>query len=122
MTAIYDGAFKCDSLNAIYVFSAIPPFIEDYSFTFSPDAYSNATLYVPEGYENIYGYANGWRYFNNIKSFDPTGVESVKEGTEHGSLLPIIYNMEGKVTDDLRPGFNIIRYGNGESKIVLIQE
>ncbi len=64
----------CDTLEVIRIPSSSPPPFDCASFIFDPDEtdrHANCLLIVPEGTEEIYRMAPGWRLFRNICCDNP---------------------------------------------------
>ena len=110
----------CDSLKSIYCASANPPATINYSFIANDYIYPSCVLYVPSGSEDAYSKADGWKKFQNIKSFDPSGVRVISDKTD---IIPVAYyTLSGKKIDVPQHGMNIIKYSNGQTKKVFLSE
>ena len=74
---------------------------------FDENVFNDATLFVPEGAEDAYRFAEGWKYFNNI-SVD-TGVSSVQFDKDNAIS---VYDITGRKIEDsienIKPGLYII--------------
>ena len=67
VTSIGGGAFEgCTGLKNLTIHNNRPP-VADSNIT-SQEVYDSCVLYVPEGSENAYYVADGWKYFKNIKT------------------------------------------------------
>lgn len=113
---------RCDSLRVVYSSAVTPPLTGEYPNIFSDETYEKAILYVPEGSETAYGTASGWNLFHTIKTFKPTDVESVIDSIEADIVPLYYYDLSGNKTDIPQRGFNIIKYSNGQTKKVFIEE
>lgn len=72
----------------------------------------NATLYVPEGSIDAYKEANYWKYFKEIKEFDPSGVNAINR---EKTTSPVIYDINGYRQSFPTRGIKII---NGRKTMV----
>lgn len=111
------GAFdRCDGLLSIRSLATVPPLL--FQDAFSSSVYDNAVLYVPAESVNDYKTADGWNQFRNIRAIGPTGVDLI------GSDIFAVeyYDLSGKMIDAPQRGFNIIKYSNGQTKKVFIEE
>lgn len=96
-----EGAFNnCETLSKLTCLAVIPPIISDSTFNYkifvnSPDA----TLYVPEGTEDAYRNAPGWRRFTNIiadQEYAPVTA------TDLGSEYYMVMHRSGNGLQDMR--------------------
>lgn len=70
LTNVGKWAFSnMSSLKSVYISALVPPTATDDIFEKKP---SDAVLYVPNGTENLYKYATGWRNFSNIVGIGET--------------------------------------------------
>lgn len=96
-----------NSLKKVYISALVPPTASDDIFENKP---SDAVLYVPNGTENLYKYASGWRYFSNIVGGD-SGDDDETDGGGSTSSFTITYDGEKNEVENvewLNP-----HYGNG---------
>lgn len=121
VTSVGEGFIAaCDNLKSIYCASANPPATTDYSFIVNGNIYPSCVLYVPSGSEDAYSKADGWKKFQNIKSFDPSSVKEISDNTY--PIPEAYYNLSGKKIDVPQKGMNIIKYSNGQTKKVFLSE
>ena len=113
---------RCDSLRVVYSSAVTPPLTGEYPNIFSDETYEKAILYVPEGSETAYGTASGWNLFHTIKTFKPTDVESVIDSIDADIVPLYYYDLSGNKTDIPQRGFNIIKYSNGQTRKVFVEE
>lgn len=117
VSCIGDNVFqKCDKLSSIYVNWSVPAKIASSAFI---SAYDNCILYVPKGTLQDYRLANGWKYFNNIVEFDPTGIDKVTTSADAKELSR--YSVNGQRLLAPTKGLNIVKYSDGSVKKVAVQ-
>lgn len=107
--SLYSNTFSgCSSLISI-ISKITTPFTIPQD-CFDDDAYSNATLYVPEGTKSKYMATNYWSFFDNIVEGEPTGISYVsynqKDIQAHDGIINVsgvgdgqqiaIYQVDGK--------------------------
>ena len=123
-----EGAFSlCEKLGDLICLSVVPPEITDE--TFNDKIFENnpdIPLYVPEGTEELYANAPGWRRFTNIigdQEYTPMPdlglqyymvVNSMGDGKQQRISMPLseIRNME--ISDD---GQHVIIHRNGRDDL-----
>ena len=128
-----EGAFKyCETLGDVTCLHTVPPVITD--STFNDLIFENKpdiTLYVPEGTEELYSEAPGWRRFPNIigdQEYDPT-PEKIREYYmvvhQHGENLKDVRIPVKEITDLLvddtsMPGQTslVVKHTNGNKKTI----
>ena len=110
LTSLGLGAFSyCDALTSIYIYAKQPPTVTKYVGT---GIYDHCTLYVPEGSEEAYAAAEGWKDFKNIVAMtdENTGDDNTEKGIAidatnfpdeffRGWLLSQTYGKDGVLTD-----------------------
>lgn len=117
LTEIGEGAFSYDSnLRTIYALMIAPPVIGKTVFY---EVTKFATLYVPVNSYTDYWLSDGWGDFKNIKTFDPTPVESVLT-TDKASELSR-YNVYGQRQGKSIKGLNIVKMSDGSVKKIMVQ-
>lgn len=79
--------------------------------------YSTVTLFVPEGCTDNYKAANIWKKFFNIEELPATSVDGVKTAAE--ATVEGIYTIDGKRTEEMLPGVNIVRMSDGSTKKIV---
>lgn len=85
-----------ENLKSITCFAALPPTITDEN-AFPTHVYTDATLYVPYGCNEVYREALGWKNFWNIEEMDPSaGVDSINyENENKGTDEVDVYSVDG---------------------------
>ena len=114
-----------NSLTEIYSYNPIPPKTETYE-----DFYEivHCKLFVPNGSQDAYSSADGWKYFNNIiEMADATATEKISSDNIHiyattngiviqsDETLPVsVYSITGqKIVDTIIQGIKQISLGKG---------
>ena len=97
------------------------PFAIDES-VFGRDKYMDqplsATLYVPEGTKTLYEAAKGWSVFPSIVEVESIGVTDVHKNF---ASLKEYYTIDGRRTNKMQRGINIIRMNDGTVKKVVVK-
>jgi hypothetical protein len=134
--SIVSGAFKDGSkIRTVKVYNSVPPETDD---TFSSKTYIDGVLYVPDGSEDAYAAAPGWKDFWEIKTMQiTTAISDVCDGTQYSvsdGVLHIvgdapvrvvaingavIYSGKGDNDINLNKGMYIVVIGDKASKIVV---
>lgn len=89
-----------------------------FSNVFSEAAYSNATLYVPQGTIDAYKSTEGWLEFKNIKEQSTTGIKAVDTNAKNATVKDV-FSVDGKKLQQPQKGINIVRYTDGTTKEIL---
>lgn len=114
VTSIDEWTFNdCNSLTEVYSLNLTPPSTNTTYSPFDDRIYQEATLYVPEEALEAYRNAEGWKQFQNIKGFDPTGIQGIEVDESCGQ--DVYYNLNGRRLSAPRKGLNII---NGKKVII----
>lgn len=83
---------------------------------FYSSTFSNAPLYVPAGTAGKYKSAEGWKKFYKIVEIAGTGID---EATVSAAEPYAVFDANGRRTNALKRGLNILRYGDGTVKKVI---
>ena len=84
VTSVGDYAFEgCTGLKNLTIHNNRPPVVDKYLT--SQEVYDSCVLYVPEGSENAYYVANGWKYFKNIQAIG--AVEKVPQDVNGDGIV-----------------------------------
>lgn len=111
---IEDEAFtKSPNIQAIYLNTTIPPTGIATSI-FQGIVYMNGILYVPYGYKDTYSTSYPWSEFSNIKEYDFSGIEEIKE--DGSDTILFYFNSSGIISHTPFAGLNFIKYSNGVIK------
>ena len=80
ITKISGYAFSdCNNIQKIVLFAKRPSSFTSGYNPFTTNVYNNCTLYVPEGSENAYYVADGWKNFKKIETFKEQQPEKVPQ-------------------------------------------
>lgn len=116
VTSIDHYAFQyCTNLTDFYLCPENPPTI--YKETFDDSHYTWANLYVPQKCASKYKNSKIWNLFYDIKEFNPTNIDNLKDNYKTTQ----IYTIEGIRKGNLQKGINIIRTNNGTTKKVVVR-
>jgi len=122
-----EGAFNnCETLGKLKCLAVVPPMITDE--TFNDKIFENKpdiTLYVPEGTEELYRNAPGWRRFPNIvgdQEYNPAPAQArqyymvVNGNTDEGRVsIPLSEVNSMEISDD---GLQVIIKRNGKDDVI----
>lgn len=76
-----------------------------------------ATLYVPSGSEEAYRSDKYWGNFKEVLPISGTDIIKVLSTNQES----VIYNLEGKRTERIQKGINIIKSSNGNTKKLFVK-
>ena len=93
----------CSNLKSIYVMSETAPSVTSTCFT--NKHYIDAVVYVPNGCLEAYQKADVWKEFWDIREFDPTGIDDVKNEIENATS---VYDLNGRAVENPTKGIYII--------------
>ena len=93
----------CSNLKSIYVMSETAPSVSSTCFT--NKHYIDAVVYVPNGCLEAYQKADVWKEFWDIREFDPTGIDDVKNENENATT---VYDLNGRAVENPTKGIYII--------------
>ena len=111
--SIGDKAFAgCEKITGIKV--ALEKPIRGSADIFTNAVYDNATLYIPNGTEQLYQKCEPWNLFLYIAEMDFTGIEDVE--AEGEKVKDVYYDISGRVVENPTNGVYII-----DGKKVLIK-
>lgn len=116
-----DGFYGCTGLKSIYVAWDEPLSLNGDIFEYLDK--DSCTLYVPTGTAQLYRAADGWKEFKNIVEYDTTtGINStIGQEADAGRKVVRRYGIDGRETDALRRGINIVRYDDGTVRKVVVK-
>ncbi len=120
VTKISYGAFYgCDGLTSIYSLNPEPPTVYD-GGAFSSVVKRTCVLYVPEGTLKAYFTAREWTDFYNIVEIDVSAVEGISASNGQAEEA-VRYTLDGRQVSTPQRGVNVLRYGDGTTKKVLVK-
>ena len=109
--SIGDKAFAgCEKITEIKV--ALEKPIRGSADIFADAVYDNATLYIPNGTEQLYQKREPWNIFFDIVEIDFTGIEDVEA---EGEMVQTIYDLQGRKVEVPSEGLYII---NGKKVMI----
>ena len=113
--SIGDKAFAgCEKINEIKV--ALEKPIRGSADIFADAVYDNATLYIPNGTEQLYQKREPWNMFFYIVEIDFTGIEDVYDEEEaECERVQTIYDLQGRKVEVPSEGLYII---NGKKVMI----
>jgi len=121
VTSISYYAFGgCSELMDVYCYAEYVPNTDNDVFINSYVEY--ATLHVPAEAVDAYKNAEPWSGFGTIVALTEEEMKAVGiKGVSEDSSLSIIFTIDGKKTDTLQKGVNIIKMSDGTSKKVFVK-
>ena len=120
ITELGKYAFQnCRDLTSVYVSWSVPNSVNSASSAFSGVDISKITLYVPQGTETDYFFADVWGDFGKIVEFDATGIDKVTTSNDTKELSR--YSVNGQRLSAPAKGLNIVKYSDGSVKKVVVQ-
>ena len=117
VTTIDQSAFRnCSGLKEITSYIQKPFKTGDHCWD---SVNKSIPLYVPAGTKEKYQGTDGWKEFTNIQEVDMTGIEAVTaEGVSNADITDI-YDLNGRRSDALQPGVNIVKMSDGTTRKVI---
>ena len=79
--------------------------------------FDTATLYVPKQSIDAYKTTAPWRYFVNVVALEVTGIEGHQ--TDNAPRVDAVYDIDGRRTDSMKRGLNIVRMSDGTTRKVM---
>ena len=117
VTSIDRSAFEgCSGLTSIYVSWESPLSIA--ASIFKDANTEKCILYVPKGTYDDYWLSN-WGIFANIVEYDATGIDHITTSGEAKEISR--YAADGQRLEVPAKGLNIVKYGDGSVKKVVVQ-
>jgi len=95
--------------------NSTPPTIASQSFT--DTQYETVEVHVLIGSLEVYKTANVWKNFKKI--FD--NVTAVEKVTEEGVREKAVYDLQGRKTNGMKRGLNIVRFSDGTTRKVFVK-
>ena len=116
---IGNNAFcNCKSISSIYAYMPTPSAISAHD-AFTSEVKRHAILYVPVDYYQYYWLSEEWSAFANIKTFDPTPVESVVTTDKVSEVA--WYSVGGQRQCSSVKGLNIVKMSDGTVRKVVVK-
>ena len=135
VTTIGADAFAgCGNLRAIYLMSTTPIALSQAAVRgvirradgttvsqFDGVDYETCVLYVPYGCGEAYRNAEGWKLFKHIVEMEDTGINGAALNDKGQMINDKWYDLKGRCISQPKKGVNILRDGNGKTKVVVIK-
>ncbi|MDY5849737.1 MAG: leucine-rich repeat domain-containing protein [Prevotella sp.] len=118
VTTIGDGAFLfCDAITSVTCLAKECPVYDKDSGYDMFSVFDTATLYVPKQSIDAYKTTAPWRYFVNVVALEVTGIEGTP--TDNAPRVDAVYDIDGRRTDSMKRGLNIVRMSDGTTRKVM---
>lgn len=119
VTSIGERAFQmCEGLKDVYCYAESIPTTDEH--TFDGAALPSATLHVPASSLETYKATSPWSGFSTIIALTDEEMP-VKGINSKDVVIEKVYNLSGRQLRQGRKGVNILRYGNGKARKVLVK-
>ena len=79
--------------------------------------FDTATLYVPKQSIDAYKTTDPWSDFVNVVALEDTGIEG--KPTDNAPRVDAVYDIDGRRTDSMKRGLNIVRMSGGTTRKVM---
>ena len=79
--------------------------------------FDTATLYVPKQSIDAYKTTDPWSSFVNVVALEDTGIEG--KPTDNAPRVDAVYDIDGRRTDSMKRGLNIVRMSDGTTRKVM---
>ena len=79
--------------------------------------FDTATLYVPKQSIDAYKTTDPWSDFVNVVALEDTGIEG--KPTDNAPRVDAVYDIDGRRTDSMKRGLNIVRMSDGTTRKVM---
>ncbi len=79
--------------------------------------FDTATLYVPKQSIDAYKTTDPWSNFVNVVALEDTGIEG--NPTDNAPRVDAVYDIDGRRTDSMKRGLNIVRMSDGTTRKVM---
>ena len=118
VTTIGYGAFDdCDSITSVTCFAKECPVCNIDSRYNMFSVFDTATLYVPKQSIDAYKTTDPWSNFVNVVALEATGIEG--HPTDNAPRVDAVYDIDGRHTDSMKRGLNIVRMSDGTTRKVM---
>ena len=118
VTTIGDGAFLfCDAITSVTCLAKECPVYDKDSWYDLFSVYDTATLYVPKQSIDAYKTTDPWSNFVNVVALEATGIEG--KPTDNAPRVDAVYDIDGRRTDSMKRGLNIVRMSDGTTRKVM---
>ena len=79
--------------------------------------FDTATLYVPKQSIDAYKTTDPWSDFVNVVALEDAGIEG--NPTDNAPRVDAVYDIDGRRTDSMKRGLNIVRMSDGTTRKVM---
>ena len=79
--------------------------------------FDTATLYVPKQSIDAYKTTDPWSNFVHVVALEDTGIEG--KPTDNAPRVDAVYDIDGRRTDSMKRGLNIVRMSDGTTRKVM---
>ena len=118
VTTIGYGAFDdCDAITSVTCLAKECPVYDKDSWYDLFSVYDTATLYVPKQSIDAYKTTAPWSNFVNVVALEVTGIEG--KPTDNAPRVDAVYDIDGRRTDSMKRGLNIVRMSDGTTRKVM---
>ena len=118
VTTIGDGAFLfCDAITSVTCLAKECPVCDKGLWNNIFSVFDTATLYVPKQSIDAYKTTDPWSNFVNVVALEATGIEGTP--TDNAPRVDAVYDIDGRRTDSMKRGLNIVRMSDGTTRKVM---
>ena len=118
VTTIGLGAFiYCYYITSVTCLAKECPVYDKDSWYDLFSVYDTATLYVPKQSIDAYKTTDPWSNFVNVVALEDTGIEG--KPTDNAPRVDAVYDIDGRRTDSMKRGLNIVRMSDGTTRKVM---
>ena len=118
VTTIGDGAFLfCDAITSVTCLAKECPVCDKGLWNNIFSVFDTATLYVPKQSIDAYKTTAPWSNFVNVVALEATGIEG--NPTDNAPRVDAVYDIDGRRTDSMKRGLNIVRMSDGTTRKVM---
>ena len=118
VTTIGDGAFLfSDAITSVTCLAKECPVYDKDSRYDMFSVFDTATLYVPKQSIDAYKTTAPWSNFVNVVALEVTGIEGTP--TDNAPRVDAVYDIDGRRTDSMKRGLNIVRMSDGTTRKVM---
>ena len=118
VTTIGEGAFDdCDAITSVTCLAKeCPVYVCDLRVDMF-SVYKTATLYVPKQSIDAYKTTAPWSNFVHVVALENAGIEG--HPTDNAPRVDAVYDIDGRRTDSMKRGLNIVRMSDGTTRKVM---
>ena len=118
VTTIGDGAFLfCDAITSVTCLAKECPVCDKGLWNNIFSVFDTATLYVPKQSIDAYKTTDPWSNFVNVVALEDAGIEG--NPTDNAPRVDAVYDIDGRRTDSMKRGLNIVRMSDGTTRKVM---